>query len=105
MPSTPLRLTPKETLVLKLLICGDGEQYGLQLVERAAGQLARGTVYVLLDRMQEKGLVESRQEDRRPGVSGIPRRMYRPTGLGVRAYHAAAQFAALTAVQPAPVFG
>jgi DNA-binding PadR family transcriptional regulator len=57
--------------------------YGLELVKASGGTLKRGTVYVTLGRMQEKGFVESRPE-RTAGASGLPRRLYRPTGLGLR---------------------
>lgn len=56
----------------------------MQLVERSAGALKRGTVYVTLGRMQEKGYVESRQEPLPPGAIGLPRRLYRPTAYGLR---------------------
>jgi DNA-binding PadR family transcriptional regulator len=42
-------------------------------------------VYVTLGRMEEKGLLESRQEPLPPGAIGLPRRLYRPTGLALRA--------------------
>jgi DNA-binding PadR family transcriptional regulator len=68
------------------------EMYGLEMV-KASRRLARGTVYVLLSRMEEKGYITSRQlkED---NVSGMPRRLYSITGLGQRAL-AASQRAAL----------
>lgn len=72
-----------EQLVLRLLISG-GESYGLALVKAADGALKRGTVYVTLNRMEEKGLVASRQEDATPEHIGIPRRLYKVTGLGQR---------------------
>jgi PadR family transcriptional regulator, regulatory protein PadR len=80
------RLSPKETLILQLL--EDDEMFGLQLVERSSGLLKRGTVYVTLGRMQEKGYVESRTEDRHPGGIGLPRRIYRPTAHGLRVLRA-----------------
>jgi PadR family transcriptional regulator, regulatory protein PadR len=76
------RLSVTEALILELL--RGNEMYGLQLVQASGGTLKRGTVYVTLGRMQEKGFVESRPEVRRAGVSGLPRRLYRPTGLGLR---------------------
>ena len=76
------RLSPTEALILDLL--RGREMYGLQLVEASRGAVKRGTVYVTLGRMDEKGFVESRPEVRRSGVSGLPRRLYRPTGLGLR---------------------
>lgn len=80
-----VRLSATESLVLGMLI-GRGELYGLQIVEESQGQIKRGSVYVTLDRMEDKGLVSSRQEDKAPGVSGIPRRLYKPTGHGARVF-------------------
>jgi DNA-binding PadR family transcriptional regulator len=80
------RLSATEALILDLL--RGGEMYGLQLVEASGGALKRGTVYVTLGRMQEKGFVESQPEVRRAGASGLPRRLYRPTGLGLRVLYA-----------------
>ena len=76
------RLSPKEGAILALL--RSREMYGLQLVEASGGSLKRGTVYVTLGRMEEKGYVESRPEPQAPGAIGLPRRLYRPTGLGLR---------------------
>jgi DNA-binding PadR family transcriptional regulator len=58
--------------------------FGLQLVERSGRRLKRGTVYVTLGRMQQKGLLDSRQEEPPPGAIGLPRRLYRPTGYALR---------------------
>jgi DNA-binding PadR family transcriptional regulator len=62
--------------------------FGLQLVERSRGALKRGTVYVTLGRMVEKGFVESHTEPLPPGAIGLPRRLYRPTAFGVRVLNA-----------------
>jgi DNA-binding PadR family transcriptional regulator len=64
------------------------ERYGLELVEASHGALKRGSVYVILARMEEKGFIESRQEERTPGAGGLPRRLYRATPYG-RKVHAA----------------
>ena len=58
--------------------------FGLQLVEQSSGALKRGTVYVTLGRMQDKGYLESRQEALPEGAIGLPRRLYRPTGYALR---------------------
>jgi DNA-binding PadR family transcriptional regulator len=79
------RLSAKEAEVLRLLIA-QGEMYGLELV-KASASLKRGTVYVLLGRMAEKGYVESRQEDVSTG-DGPPKRLYKASGLGIRAHRA-----------------
>ncbi len=72
------RLTGKERRILELLE-GLGESTGWALVDASAGDLKRGTVYVTLGRMADKGLVTSRQEARRAGQSGPLRRLHRPT--------------------------
>ena len=76
----------KELLVLELL-SGKPAMYGLEMV-RASNGLARGTFYVLLSRMEDKGYVSSRQE-KQETQSGMPRRLYSITGVGQRALHAA----------------
>jgi PadR family transcriptional regulator len=75
------RLSHTEHTILDLLAGGD-ELYGLEIVERSGGAVKRGTVYVTLGRMQEKGFVESRTEPPAPGAIGLPRRLYRPTAYG-----------------------
>jgi len=71
-----------ESLLLDLL--EDRERFGLELVERSGGAVKRGSVYVLLARMEAKGFVESWQEERAPGAIGLPRRMYRATAYGLK---------------------
>ena len=80
------QLSGKETDVLRLLI-GKGEMYGLEMVEASEGALKRGTIYVTLSRMADKGYVESREEEN-PAPDRPARRLYKPTGLGERAYRA-----------------
>jgi DNA-binding PadR family transcriptional regulator len=80
------RLSSTERLILELL-AGE-EMFGLQLVERSNGALKRGTVYVTLGRMQDKGYVESWTEKQPPGAIGLPRRLYRPSAYGFRVLEA-----------------
>lgn len=91
------RLSGKEQLILKLL--GEGDAFGLELAERSHGALKRGTVYVTLGRMQEKGYVESRTEPLPAGAIGLPRRIYRPTAHGLRVLDAWAMAARALAGQ------
>ena len=77
------RFSGTERLIVELLV-DHQELFGLQMVELSGGRLKRGTVYVTLGRMQEKGYLESRQEPLPPGAIGLPRRLYRPTGLAMR---------------------
>ena len=76
------RLSATERLILDLL--RQGELFGLQLVDRSEGALKRGTVYVTLGRMEEKGYIVSRLEDAPPDMGGMPRRLYKATPLGRR---------------------
>ena len=76
------RLSSKEVLILRLLMTR-GEMYGLELVKESGGKLKRGTVYVTLGRMAEKGYVESEQVPRND-ESGPPKRVFRATGHGAR---------------------
>jgi DNA-binding PadR family transcriptional regulator len=92
------RLTATETVILELL--GAGEMYGLQLVSSSKGKLKRGSVYVLLGRMEEKGFVEARAEAK-PDHAGLPRRRYRATGLGRRVLDAWSMLAATLAMERA----
>jgi PadR family transcriptional regulator, regulatory protein PadR len=76
-----LTLSAKESLILQLLV-PDDEAYGLELVSASRGRLKRGTVYVTLGRMEEKGYITSRLVDAPPEAGGLPRRTYKATALG-----------------------
>ena len=78
-----LTVSPKELLVLDLLV-SDAPLYGLQLVAASKGQLKRGTIYVTLGRMEDKGYIGSRLDEPPPGAGGLPRRIYEATPLGRR---------------------
>jgi DNA-binding PadR family transcriptional regulator len=78
-----LTLSPKEYLILQLLTDGK-EMYGLELVGASRRQLKRGTVYVTLGRMEDKGYITSRLEAPPSEAGGMPRRIYQPTALGRR---------------------
>jgi len=77
------KFSSAERQIIELLVEHE-ELFGLQMVELSGGRLKRGTVYVTLGRMQEKGYLESRQEPLPEGAIGLPRRLYRPTGLAMR---------------------
>jgi PadR family transcriptional regulator, regulatory protein PadR len=87
-----------ESLVMELL--RGRERYGLELVERSGGTLKKGSVYVTLARMEEKGFVDSRQEDRAQGISGLPRRLYRATPYGRKVHDAFATLREALALKP-----
>ena len=80
-------LSRKEAIVLELLLAHTAEEmYGLQLVKESASGLKRGTIYVTLDRMEKKGYVKSRHEDKPDTMPGMPRRLYQITGYGQRVF-------------------
>jgi PadR family transcriptional regulator, regulatory protein PadR len=74
--------SPKELIILDML-AGKKEMYGLEMVQASGGKLARGTIYVTLMRMDDKGYVTSRQV-LEENVSGLPKRVFSITGLGQR---------------------
>jgi PadR family transcriptional regulator, regulatory protein PadR len=77
-------ISATESLVMDLL--EHRERYGLELIDASGGRLKRGSIYVTLGRMEAKGFVTSRQEERPAGAIGLPRRLYcvTPYGLKVR---------------------
>ena len=72
-----------EVEVLRLL-AGGRELYGLEMIKRSGGTLKRNSIYVVLGRMEDQGFIKGR-EVKEKGTPGIPRRLYRITGLGQRA--------------------
>src|SRR5437773_11003141 len=93
-------LPPKETLILQLLT-RDKEMYGLELVAASKRRLKRGTVYVTLGRMEEKGFITSRLESAAPDEGGLPRRIYEPTAFGRRVLSAYAHVVRHLTLEPA----
>jgi PadR family transcriptional regulator PadR len=86
-------LPPKEELILELLVHRGGSMYGLELVAASGRRLKRGTVYVTLGRMEEKGYIVSRIEPAPPKAGGLPRRVYDATPFGRRVLAAWAHIA------------
>jgi DNA-binding PadR family transcriptional regulator len=72
-----------ELMILAMLRDEPAGMYGLELVKASGERLKRGTVYVTLGRMEEKGYIKSRTK---PNADhpGIPRPIYRITALGER---------------------
>jgi hypothetical protein len=65
-------LSAKESLIFDLLI-ERTSMYGLELVSASRGRLKRGTVYVTLGRMEDKGYITSRTEPAPADEGGLPR--------------------------------
>lgn len=91
-------MAPKELKVLRLLMKHPRGLYGSELVVLSGGYLTRGTIYCLLFRLAEKGLVQEMEEPITPALQ-----MYRTrnfiTKAGTRAVEAYAREMGFT-VQP-----
>jgi PadR family transcriptional regulator, regulatory protein PadR len=92
-----------ESLILDQL--RDGEKYGLELVESSNGRLKRGTIYVTLGRMEQKGFVTSRQETQASGAIGLPRRLYTATAYGSKVLEAYQLLREALALRPSEAQG
>ena len=78
-----------EEMVLLAALRLDDDAYGasiLRELEAEAGRdVSRGSVYVAIDRLESKRLVETSAGAPTPGRRGRPRRMLRVTPAGVQA--------------------
>lgn len=64
-----------------------GEQYGLSLSK--ATKIGNGTLYPILDKLEDMGLIGATWEEIDPRAAGRrPRRFYRLTGLGIQKFEA-----------------
>ncbi|MFJ1299144.1 PadR family transcriptional regulator [Pseudomonadota bacterium AL_CKDN230030165-1A_HGKHYDSX7] len=81
-----VNLTKVEAAILQQLVAAAGsELYGLQMVDKDKG-VKRGSIYVYLGRLIDKGFVESRLET--DSDLPTPRRLYKITATGVRQFRA-----------------
>ena len=80
-------LSGKEYAIMNMLM-DEGEMFGLEMVAESKGELKKGTIYVTLQRMEEKRLISSEEEERAENENGIARRFYTPTDWGERVYKA-----------------
>jgi PadR family transcriptional regulator PadR len=79
-----VKLTGPLERVLRVLIADPAAtHYGYDLMK--ATRLPSGTLYPMLARLQQEGLVDSQWEDRTPDAGGRPpRKYYRLTAAGAR---------------------
>ena len=78
-------ITDLQSLILRFLIDSES-MYGLEMVKKSERQLKRGTIYVLLDRMEDAKLIKSKLVAPKDGQKGPKRRTYRITANGRTAY-------------------
>jgi PadR family transcriptional regulator, regulatory protein PadR len=79
-----VKLTGPLERVLRVLVADPtAEHYGYDLMK--ATRLPSGTLYPMLARLQQEGLVDAQWEDQRPDAAGRPpRKYYRLTAEGAR---------------------
>jgi DNA-binding PadR family transcriptional regulator len=77
------RSQAKAQIVIVEVLFVWGESYGIDLIRRSDGRLKRGSIHVVLARMEQKGIVRSHVEDFTPDYIAIPRRVFQLTELGV----------------------
>ena len=94
-------ISTTEALVMDLL--HDGERFGLELVDQSGGTLKRGSIYVILARMEAKGFVTSRLDDSPQPPAGATRRLYAATGYGLQVHHAYGLLRRALALRPTAV--
>jgi DNA-binding PadR family transcriptional regulator len=92
MPGAPLRLGEVEHLVLLAVLRLEGEAYAVPIrdviLEETGIGLPRGSIYITLDRLEEKGFVESWFSEPAATRGGKARRLYRMRPAGVAALRA-----------------
>jgi DNA-binding PadR family transcriptional regulator len=79
-----VKLTAPLERVLRVLVADPAaSHYGYDLMK--AAKLPSGTLYPMLARLQQEGLVDSQWEEQRPDTGGRPpRKYYRLTAEGAR---------------------
>ncbi len=92
-PSGPVRLGEVEQLVLLAVLRLAGEAYAVpirELIRREASvTLTRGSIYITLDRLEEKKLVQSWFSEPTGEPGGKARRLFRILPAGIAALRAA----------------
>jgi DNA-binding PadR family transcriptional regulator len=93
MPPLDSRLAEVEQLVLLAVLRLAGEAYAVpirELIAKEGGvRLTRGSIYITLDRLEQKGLVESWFTEPTGQPGGKSRRFFRIRAAGVAALRAA----------------
>jgi DNA-binding PadR family transcriptional regulator len=78
-----------EQMVLSAVLRLGDRAYGAAILTEIAAQTGRqpssGALYVTLDRLESKGLIETRRGDPTPERGGRPKRFVRVTREGLRA--------------------
>ena len=78
-----------EVVVLMAALHLGRDAYGSAILDeietRTGRRVSRGSVYITLDRLEEKELLESRLEGASPSRGGRSKRLFRVTAAGIKA--------------------
>ena len=87
--AVPAPLGEFEVVVLMATLHLGQDAYGSAIrdeIERRSGRpVSRGSVYITLDRLEEKGLLASKLGEANASRGGRPKRLFRVTTAGVKA--------------------
>jgi DNA-binding PadR family transcriptional regulator len=89
--------TLAEVNVMRVLQDAPSGLYGLQIVAESNGTISRGSVYVLLDRLERKGFIDVKRTDVKGTHPGLQRPHYKLNAEGRRMVVAAEALGMLTA--------
>lgn len=81
--------TLAEVNVMRVLQDAPKGLYGLQIVAESKGTISRGSVYVLLDRLELKGFIDVKRTDVKGAYPGLQRPHYKLNAEGRRVLAAA----------------
>jgi DNA-binding PadR family transcriptional regulator len=76
--------TLSEVNVMRVLQDAPKGLYGLQIVSQSNGTVGRGSVYVLLDRLERKGFIDVARTDVKGSYPGLQRPHYKLNAEGRR---------------------
>ena len=92
----PVLLGEFETLIILAVLHlteqrqeANGSAIRDEIEQRTGRSVPRGSIYVTLDRLEEKGLLVSREGGTSPARENRPKRLFKTTPGGVRAVKAA----------------
>jgi len=100
----PIKLSSIDEDILTVLL--GRELYGLGILDlinpdRPGTPLTYGSIYPALNRLEKKGLIESKWGDESTGSSGARRKYYKVTGLGVNTLVDIQEYRQILAQRPA----
>jgi DNA-binding PadR family transcriptional regulator len=94
-------ISPTEAKILSLLMHCQSGAFASELMHMSKGELKRGSIYTTLNRMEQAGLVLSKEEAPTE-VYALPRTNFKITCSGIRARTEFGQWTGLTPFAEVP---